>query len=438
MSQVLKIGSDMGFSKFDTKAFSQKSPRTGNVCSSPMSQISTAPCTPSHGLLPDPDLSPSRQLSAVSSLGESTGLIRKKSIPEEDDEEITHCIEMPLQSSLGIWAQQSVEGKAGPTDFMLDMLPLQSELGRWAELLAQAEHNVQLRELDLNVVSFGMPPLESELGLQMERLVKAEEWYKNKVQEKFIVESSCLQDETIGLAYRRSKCIADRELEVEGPPWGTTVVGVDHQDGWIKVEDLYLPMTLAGTRVLTPCSEASHRRAANAEPVLDGPALTEDGRVMDLDGGAPIFFGCDRTLATGHAHKIVMINALKHVRNARMALDASRAADDVDNEEICSIDAAGILHGEESLSWSPAFAATEAAMAAAARLKLFSQKRKSRKSGNGDGTVGVDPNGKAFLFLYLPDAKANNKKRRYKEQAVAAVTAPYPVMTVDVDGTIHD
>jgi len=186
MSQVLNFGSDMGFSKFDTKDFSQKSPLAGNVCASPMSQISTAPCTPSHSLMPDPEVPPSRQLSAVSALDQS--------IPEESGEEILRCIEKsPLLSGLATWAQQQVEGKAGPPDFMLDMPQMQSESGRWAELLAEAEYNVQMREQDLNVVSFGMAPLESELGRQMERLIKAEDWYNNKVHEKFIVESSCLQ-----------------------------------------------------------------------------------------------------------------------------------------------------------------------------------------------------------------------------------------------------
>jgi len=107
MSQVLNLGSDMGFSKFDTKDFSQKSPLAGNVCASPMSQISTAPCTPSLGLMPDPETPPSRQLSAVSALDESTSLISKKSIPEEDGEEISCCIEKPpLLSGLATWAQQ--------------------------------------------------------------------------------------------------------------------------------------------------------------------------------------------------------------------------------------------------------------------------------------------------------------------------------------------
>jgi len=187
MSQVLDLGSAMGFSKFDTKDFLQKSPLAGNVCASPMSQMSTAPCTPSLGLMPDPEMPPCRQLSEVSALDQFT-------IPEEDDGEILRCVgKSPLLSGLATWAQQQVEGKSGPPDFMLDMPQMQSDLGRWADLLAEAEYNVKIGEQDLNVVSFGLQPLESELGRQMERLIKAEDWYNNKLQEKFIVESSCLQ-----------------------------------------------------------------------------------------------------------------------------------------------------------------------------------------------------------------------------------------------------
>jgi len=39
--------------------------------------------------------------------------------------------------------------------------------------------------------------------------------------------------------------------------WGTTVAGVDQGDGWLKVGDQYLPMSINGTQVLT-------RKAAGA------------------------------------------------------------------------------------------------------------------------------------------------------------------------------
>merc|ERR1712194_581964 len=52
-------------------------------------------------------------------------------------------------------------------------------------------------------------------------------------------------DKTVSIGYHRSKDLEDRYPNLEGPAWGTEVVGSNAGDGWIKTKapvlTLYLP-----------------------------------------------------------------------------------------------------------------------------------------------------------------------------------------------------
>jgi len=70
----------------------------------------------------------------------------------------------------------------------------------------------------------------------------------------YFVDNRELQSDCSGLAYRFSKRLDDvdpREGTAGGPPFGSTVLGVDLGDGWLRVGDRYLPMEVGGARVLT-------------------------------------------------------------------------------------------------------------------------------------------------------------------------------------------
>jgi len=89
----------------------------------------------------------------------------------------------------------------------------------------------------------------------------------------YLVDNSQLRTNMAGLAYRFSKRLEDtdpREVPAGGPPFGSTVTGVDLGDGWLKVGDRFLPMEIHGSRVLTPAD-------------LAGSPL---GQSLDGDGGA--------------------------------------------------------------------------------------------------------------------------------------------------------
>lgn len=69
----------------------------------------------------------------------------------------------------------------------------------------------------------------------------------------YFVDNRELQSDCSGLAYRFSKQIDDidpREGAAGGPPFGSTVMGVDLGDGWLRVGDRFLPMEVGGARVL--------------------------------------------------------------------------------------------------------------------------------------------------------------------------------------------
>jgi len=66
----------------------------------------------------------------------------------------------------------------------------------------------------------------------------------------FLIDNSDLQANTKGLGYRRSKHLQDKD-GTELAEWGTTVLGVDQGDGWVKIGRRYLPTKLNGKAVLT-------------------------------------------------------------------------------------------------------------------------------------------------------------------------------------------
>lgn len=66
-----------------------------------------------------------------------------------------------------------------------------------------------------------------------------------------LVDNSLLQAKTQGLGYRFSKRRDDIDRTATAA-WGSTVVGSDEGDGWLRVGSKYLPMESSGKRVLTP------------------------------------------------------------------------------------------------------------------------------------------------------------------------------------------
>jgi hypothetical protein len=408
MAQALNVNFEAG--KLAPEAFLQKSPRGKPwTCFSPSSQVSTAPSTPCHDMLPDvavPEMS-------LTSDHRMCRFVSNGSIPEEDEEEdLTPCLPEPQ---------------------------LHSQLGKWAQ-----------RHVEETPYCFGMPRLESELGQWAQRLVDAQYWYSGQKQNpecetSYLVDSSSFHGVTRGLAYRRSKQVGDRCLEIEGPMWGTTVTGADEGDGWLKVGDFYLPTELEGIPVVTPAFATFEQEDFSVvEAVMDGPALTEDGRVVDLDGGAAMFFASDPKLSYGFSRKQVMMKATKDVKKARASLEMLLAGREVDNEAICSLDAEGVLRGEESYSWSSAFATKEAANAAKERSKLFQQKRRLRQQGEGSGfendapVLGIDPSGYVFIHLDLTSSKEKHQKKLRRRVLANAKVTSDTILILDASGVIHD
>eukprot|EP00930_Biecheleria_cincta_P085101 TRINITY_DN74521_c0_g1_i1.p1 TRINITY_DN74521_c0_g1~~TRINITY_DN74521_c0_g1_i1.p1 ORF type:complete len:430 (+),score=86.44 TRINITY_DN74521_c0_g1_i1:78-1292(+) len=104
---------------------------------------------------------------------------------------------------------------------------------------------------------------------------------------------------------------------------------------------------------------------------FDGPALTRNGVVVDLEDGHPIFFSHEKELSQGHATKVKARNEALRMRQQEAKLRALQ----LDRGEVCSLDAAGTLRGRCSpeqlfdVAWRGSMAA---------RLKLFHRKRQQR------------------------------------------------------------
>jgi len=91
--------------------------------------------------------------------------------------------------------------------------------------------------------SFGLVPLQSTLGIWARRQVEAQEWLDERLALDYTVECPPELSHTSGVAYRYSKNLGDRDGELEGPAWDTTVRAVDRGDGWLYVPAVnrYIP-----------------------------------------------------------------------------------------------------------------------------------------------------------------------------------------------------
>lgn len=385
-----------------------------DVCLTPMSQSSTAPSTP---LV-------SSTLVGVHHLSRMESLDLDGTVPED----------------------QEVCEDSFPS-LIPYMPPLQSELGRTAEALVKAETRAQRNQPHAEVVCFGLPALQSDLARWAKAVVDAEEWLEKQQRQKksvatYVVDNTLLRATTVGLAYRHSKNVHDREHELLGPSWGSTVQGV--VDGnWLKVGDFYLPIELEGTVVLRPLeNDSTHQRKHShiVQPLpqaLDGPALTPDGLAVDLEDGRALFFSFGREESAGNQAKIIAKAAAKSVAEVR----AREAGELVSDEEVCSIGADGVVRG-------PLLSAggNSLAMSSSQRAKLFRKKVMARKPRNPTfvlettpSALMVDEQGHATIYLYLDDMPGRHVRRSLRiSRAMVAEENRGSVFVVDASGQVLD
>ncbi len=82
------------------------------------------------------------------------------------------------------------------------------------------------------------------------------------------IDNSTLNSETNGILYRSSKdlqAIADSLAE-----WGSIVTGIDEGDGWLAVQDKYLPFQIRETTVLTPAPETPDKSKKPKKGIVPG------------------------------------------------------------------------------------------------------------------------------------------------------------------------
>jgi hypothetical protein len=159
--------------------------------------------------------------------------------------------------------------------------------------------------------------------------------------------------------------------------------------------------------ILVPSCESSE-----CEALLDGPALTEDGRVLELEGGGSIFFSSDPTCSQSQSSKLVLIEMMKNHKRANFARAALDAEYDVLTEAVCSIDPSGVVRGAESFLQSTTSSDT------AERMKKFYWKKNHQKKMHARMQMApvlcMDADGKASMYLYLTSPAECRRRRQEK------------------------
>lgn len=115
---------------------------------------------------------------------------------------------------------------------------------------------------------------------------------------------------------------------------------------------------------------------------MDGPALTLDGRVLELDGGVAAYFSHDKESSPSHAAKSVAIDAFHMQQALHVAHEACDAEARITSKEVCSVDEKGIVHGTPE---SP-----EDKKETARKMKLFHEKKSVRNRSGSEGQLSVD------------------------------------------------
>lgn len=395
----------------------------------PLSQATTAPCTPFHGGMLEP-------------------------LFFEDDvlqEGLPHCMLRQGTAETCIsddWIRQVTSETTWSSDinsdeelascwlpFQVSMPPLQSELGKWAEHIVQQEEGA----------------LQSELGKWAEQVVQQEDWTqefmrsccsasKNLIAAEYVVDNSELQAKTDGLGYRSYKSIDDHSRA--GAPWGTSVVGTDEGDGWVRVGEYYLPMVMNGARVLIRQEALCFKEDAlpqlgidDIDPMWDGAALTIEGRVLDLDGGRAVFFAFDKVSSLSFEASEQAKQAARRRRVSRQTQLIKEAAARILADDIFSIDEDGLLHGMPPLM----LVDVEDKVA---RLKLHHRKRwlqltKAEKASKDSLILCATIDGQVFIYLNV-DSDTKPVRQWMAHQKTNRCKSNRCTMAMDANGTIQD
>jgi hypothetical protein len=150
------------------------------------------------------------------------------------------------------------------------------------------------------------------------------------------------------------------------------------------------------------------------DEILDGPALTVDGLVLELDGGSASYFSHDKEGSPSHAAKSAA-KADFHMHQAlHVAHEACDAEARINAAESCCVDETGVVHGM-SVPVSP-----EEKTASALRSKLFREKRRTRNRCDSGGKLSVDISGQVHS---ADDFEAEDAFQRQ--------------CSIDSDGVVH-
>jgi len=149
------------------------------------------------------------------------------------------------------------------------------------------------------------------------------------------------------------------------------------------------------------------------EAMRDGPALTSDGRAVDLDGGRAMWFSHGPNCVHGNRRKNELKSDVRHQRDMQVAHAACEAEERINAGEASPIDKFGTLHSVVPI---PLHDVTDMP----ARLKKLRQKRMERRRPDlleRPYLLCVGPDGKVILNLVF---RNNDEKRVRRLRKIAA------------------
>jgi len=149
------------------------------------------------------------------------------------------------------------------------------------------------------------------------------------------------------------------------------------------------------------------------EAMLDGPSLTADGRVIDLDGGYAVWFSHGPNCVHGNRRKKELKDHVRLQRDVQLAHAACEAEERISAGQASPIDSFGTLHSVVPIP-------THDVADLPSRLKKFRQKRIQRRSPDllaKPYLLCVNPDGKVVLNLMF---QSNDEKRCRRLKKIAA------------------
>jgi len=156
-------------------------------------------------------------------------------------------------------------------------------------------------------------------------MVRFEEWVASRIralrEKEYIVSNDFLRSSSNGLMYRSSPHMINTCSWSKVARFGSVVRGTQHDEHWLQVDNLFLPMAIKGTTVLFPHEDSTCCGYENEDGVVDQSVESEQAwqqeRVFNFDTSKLIALGLMTSISKrAHVKAALASPAVEHVVRA--------------------------------------------------------------------------------------------------------------------------